>query len=405
MSLADELAAQAAQSVRAERPTHPQGWDPGSVWNGQTGTITSRPLAEPTPNWDELLRVWGFDPANVEVVEPVQVRTWDAAIGNGETRTMWYYRAGIRARRADAPDIEDLIAEVRRHKPRRPSARNEKTTNAPGAFVYCAADWQIGKLGTKDFTEARILRSFDDAAERYRELRKIGRQFDTIYMLGLGDLVEGCQGHYDMQPYEVELDQRSQDRLARELWIAGVKTLAPLAPRVVCAAIGGNHGENRKDGKAFTTFADNRDVSVVENAARALAENPATYGHVSFLLPEEQLTLTLDMAGLIVGIAHGHQARRSGTKRPPDSSPRQGAVREWWKDQAFGRRPVGDADLLITGHYHHFGQLFDGGRAHFQAPTMDAGSQWWEETAGMPTVPGALTFAVQHGRWQDVQLL
>lgn len=401
MSLADDLAADAAQSVRRDRPTHPQGWEPGIAWNGQTGTITSRPIAEPGPDWAELLRVWGFDPDKVEVVEPVQVRTWDAAIGNGETRTMWYYRAGIRHRREGAPDVGDLIAEVRRHRPRKPPAQTERVN---GAFVYCAADWQIGKKGTKDGAEPRILQSFDAAAERYRELRKIGRQFDAIYFLGLGDLVEGCQGHYDMQAYEVELDQRAQDRLARELWIAGVKALAPLAPRMVCAAVGGNHGENRKDGKAFTTFADNRDVAVVENAARALVENPKAYGHVSFVLPEEQLTITIDVGGLIVGLAHGHQARRTGRSKD-DMSPVQGKVREWWKDQAFGRRPVGDADLLITGHYHHLSLLSDGGRTHMQAPTMDSGSQWWEETAGMPTTPGALTFTVQGGRWQDVQLL
>lgn len=399
MSLADDLASQGAESVRRDRPQHPQGWEPGISFNGQTGTITSRPIAEPGPDWAELLRVWGFDPDKVEVVEPVQVRTWDAAIGNGETRTMWYYRAGIRQRRESAPDVAELIAEIRRHRSTKPrvSVGAEQVASAERvetAFIYCAADWQIGKKGT-DAAVARVLASFDAAAERYRELRKIGRRFDAIYFLGLGDLVEGCKDHYAMQEFEVELDNRAQVRLARRLWIKGVETFAPLAPRLVCAGIGGNHGEERRDGKAFTTFADNKDVAVLEGAAEVI--RASRYENVSCLVPEHELTLTLDIGGLIVGIAHGHQARRGTTP--------QQKVREWWKDQAFGRRPVGDADLLITGHYHHLSLLSDGGRTHMQAPTMDSGSQWWEETAGMPTTPGALTFTVQGGRWQDVQLL
>lgn len=390
MSLAEELAAKAAQSVRADRPTHPQGWEPGISWAGTHGTITSRPIAEPTPDWDSLIRTWGFDPAVVEIVEPVQVRTWDAAIGNGEVRTMWYYRAGIRQRRAGAPDVAELVAWIRKRKPAVPLE-----VASTGAYGYAASDWQIGKKGTTAAAE-RILQTFDDSARRIRELRRMGRTIDTIYLFGLGDLHEGCKDHYAMQEFEVELDNRAQQRLVRHLWSRMVEVHAPLAPRIVCAAIGGNHGEERKDGKAFTTFADNKDVGSVEAAAEAFRQRTG-YEHVSWLLPEGDLTLTLDMAGTIVGLAHGHQARRGGTP--------QQKVREWWKDQAFGRRPVGDADILLTGHYHHLSVLSDGGRTHIQAPTMDSGSQWWEETAGMPTTPGALTFTVQGGRWGDLQLL
>jgi hypothetical protein len=397
VSLADDLTP--AEPVRRDRPQHPAGWEPGIAWNGQTGTITSRPIAEPGPNWDELLRVWGFDPANVEIVEPVQVRTWDAAVGNGETRTMWYYRAGVTARRADAPDVSALIEEIRRHRSTKravsPAAEQGGSAERPGAFVYCAADWQAGKKGTEAMT-ARVLASFDAAAARVKELRRIGRTIDAIYFLGLGDLTEGCKDHYAMQTFEVEMDNRAQVRLARRLVIKGVEVLAPLVPRMVAAGIGGNHGEERHDGKAYTTFADNKDVAAVEQAAEVIRAAPA-YQHVSFVIPEEQLTITLDVGGLIVGMAHGHQARRGGVP--------QQKVREWWKDQAFGRRPVGDADLLLTGHYHHLSILSDGGRTHMQAPTMDSGSQWWEESAGMPTTPAALTFMVQGGRWQDIQLL
>lgn len=400
MSLIDDLNA-AAEPVRRERPSHPAGFEPGIAWDGKQGTITSRPLAEPGPDWRSLLVAWGFDPEQVEVVEPVQVRTWDAAIGDGNVRTMWYYKAGIRQRVAGGPDVAELIAEIRRHRTRRGVDAARTTVQSPAenegrAFVYVASDWQAGKKGTAGMVD-RVLSSYAAATHRVRALQKTGCAIDAIYMLGLGDLVEGCADHYAMQQYEVELDKRAQVKLARRLWVKGVETFAPLAPRVVCAAVGGNHGENRRDGKAYTTFADNADVEIVEQAAEVIGANPAAYGHVSFVLPHDQLTLTLDIAGTIVGLAHGHQARRGPTP--------QARVKEWWKGQAFGMRPVGDATLLLTGHSHHLSVVQDGPRTHIQAPTQDSGSQWWEETAGVPSLPAALSFTVGPNGWDDLKLL
>jgi hypothetical protein len=199
-----------------------------------------------------------------------------------------------------------------------------------------------------------------------------------------------------MQEFEVELDKRSQVRTARRLWIKGVETLAPLVSRMVCAGVGGNHGEERREGKAYTTFGDNADVEVVESAAEVLSAGPA-YAHVSHVIPNESLTLTLDIAGTITGLAHGHQARRGPTP--------QAKVKEWWKGQMFGMRPVGDATLLLTGHNHHLSLLVDGPRTHIQAPTMDSGSQWWEESAGVPSVPAGLSLTVGPDGWDDLKLL
>src|SRR4051812_31232336 len=140
MTLIDELR-DAPDNARRSRPAHPEGWEPGVAWDGKAGTITSRPLAEPTPDWSALLETWGFDPTLFEIVEPVQVRTWDAAIGDGNVRTMWYYRAGIRQRSATAPDVSALVAEIAKHKP----ARAPRTPATASALVVCLSDWQIGK--------------------------------------------------------------------------------------------------------------------------------------------------------------------------------------------------------------------------------------------------------------------
>lgn len=392
MPLSDDLAS--IPDARRAPAKHPDGWAPGVEWDGKVGRITSRPIAEANPDWTHLLETWGFDPAIFEIVEPVQVRTWDAAIGNGEVRTMWYHRAGIRQRRSGGPDVDALIAEIAGHKAKLHKAP-ANVSETPSAFIYVMSDAQVGKKGTTQTIE-RILDSYSDGTKRLRELRRIGRPIDRIYFLTLGDLIEGCKDHYAMQTFEVELDKRAQLRTARRLVIKGIEAFAPLAERVVLAGVGGNHGENRNDGKAYTTFADNADVEVIEQAAEVLRAAPA-YQHVHSVIPEDQLAITLDICGTITGLAHGHQARRGATP--------QAKVKEWWKGQAFGMRPVGDASLLLTGHSHHLSIVEDGPRTHIQAPTIDSGSQWWEESAGIPSIPAALTLTVGPKGWDDLKLL
>lgn len=388
VSLLDDLAA-TAEAVRRDRPQHPSGWEPGIAWDGKTGTITSRPLAEPTPDWDALLRVWGFDPAVVEVVEPVQVRTWDAQTPDG-VRTMWYFRAGVRQRRASGPDLAALIAEIGKRKP-----RPVPVPTGDRAFVYIASDWQTGKPGTAAMVD-RVLASYAAAAARLRMLRRMGTQIGPIYLLALGDLIEGCADHYPAQTFLTEYDKRTQVKLARRLWLKGVETFAPLTERLVCAAVPGNHGENRQNGRAYTTTGDNADIEVVEQAAEVIAAVPH-FAHVSSVIPGDDLTLTLDIAGTVVGLAHGHQAKRGATP--------QQRVREWWKGQAFGMQPVGDATVLLTGHYHHLVLTEDGPRTHIQVPTMDSGSDWWVNATGMVSRPAAVTLTMGPTGWDDLKLV
>lgn len=377
-SLADD--AREVDNTRRPSAKHPEGWEPGIAWDGRQGTITSRPLAEPTPDWDALLRVWGFDPATHEIIEPVQVRTWDAAIGDGNVRTMWYFRAGVRAKRNGAASIDELVRLVKRTKqvsPVRPTGES--------AFVVPFSDWQLGKLGTAAAVD-RIVAGIDAQAKRLDALRRMGRRIGSVVLPGLGDLGEACDGHYAMQTFEVELDSREQRRLGRRLVQYGVDAFRAKAERVILPAVGGNHGENRKDGKAFTTFGDNADLEIYEGVAEACATNPAAYGHVSFVIPRRQLTLTLELGGQIVGMAHGHQARKGATP--------QQRIATWWSGQAFGERPVGDARILLTGHNHHLSIVQHAARTHIQVPTLDSGSQWFEETAGAASPPGMLSLVI-----------
>jgi hypothetical protein len=140
---------------------------------------------------------------------------------------------------------------------------------------------------------------------------------------------------------------------------------------------------------------DDWGIEVMSQVADAYARNSDAYGHVSFVMPERwRDTVSLDVAGKIVGLSHGHQY------------PRPEKAGDWWRGQTFGRQPVADADILITGHYHHFRtQQMGNGRLWIQAPTLDNGSDWYAVRSGEVSTSGLLVFSVGPEGWDDLRIL
>jgi predicted phosphodiesterase len=300
----------------------------------------------------------------------------------------------VRKGKNEVADIEALMQEIRKHKPKPP-----KPFVGNASLVICASDWQVGKRdgdGLKGLV-GRWLQAIDDVEFRLKELRKMGRSIDSIVVLCLGDLVEGCDGHYDIQTFTVEVDRRDQVKIARRLLRDALIRWSKVVPNITVMAIGGNHGENRKNGKAFTTLNDNDDVALVESVAEIFQANPEAYGHIKFAIPTDELSLTLEVHGQIIGITHGHLAR-SGQGV-------EGKLRRWIADQTLGRQKIGDCDILVTGHYHSFKLADWGGVKWLQAPALDGGSVWWRQSTGEIADVGVLTFLVSSQGVSDIQLL
>jgi hypothetical protein len=369
------------------------------VWDGDHGTVTTQPRVEAPTDWDDELSYWGVDPEKFAVVEPVKFTAYHgwARTEQGEdavSAIRWVFRSGLRLHRPDIdPDYDKLISEIRSHKKAPP-----KPSDTGAAFLVNLADWQLGKRdgdGTEGIVH-RCLMLIDKVQHRVGALRKSGVELSTLYVAGLGDLVEGCEGHYPMQAFDVELDRRQQVKVARRLLVKMITAWAPLFGKVVVLAVPGNHGEHRSNGEAFTTFGDNDDTAVFEQVAEILGESDS-YSHVSFVIPDSELTVTLDLCGTVVGFAHGHQATRGS------SIPQK--IEGWWKGQQHGRHPIGDADILVTAHYHHFACKADAGRTWLQCPTLDGGSEWFEHQSGSRTTPGTLTLVVGNGGWNSLEIL
>ena len=380
-------------SVQKTEPRQRQAeWTPGVTWMGDEGTITTPPVeGESHPDWSGVLRMWGLDPEHFAVVEPVLFNVWGDTLGI--LNRQWKGRV-VRKGRQETADIESLIAEIKKHKP-----RERKQIEGGASLVVCASDWQVGKRdgdGLKGLV-GRWLQAIDDVEFRLKELKKLGRPIDSITVLCLGDLVEGCDGHYDIQTFTVEVDRRDQVKIARRLLRDALIRWSRVVPSITVAAIGGNHGENRKNGKSFTTLGDNDDVALVESVAEIFQANPEAYGHIKFAIPTDELSLTLEVHGQIIGITHGHLAR-SGQGV-------EGKLRRWIADQTLGRQKIGDCDILVTGHYHSFKLADWGGVKWLQAPALDGGSVWWRQSTGEIADVGVLTFLVSSQGVSDIQLL
>lgn len=371
-------------------------WTPGVSWQGNEGTITTSAMpAEESPDWSSVLRVWGLDPEKFSVIEPVLFNVW----GNpdGALNRQWKGKVVQKITAAQEQDISELIKDVVKQKKNvQPKVYGE------GVFVVVLADWQIAKPdgdGLKG-TVQRILESIESVEKRVKELRRINRPLGRLIVLWTGDSVEGCVGHYAQQTFGVELDRRDQVKVARRLLRDALMRWSRLFDDVSVVAVAGNHGENRNSGgKSYTSLNDNDDLAIVEQVAEIFQANSEAFGHVRFAIPKDKLSLTIEAAGWILGITHGHAARSSGGGT-------EQKLKRWLEGQSLGKQAIGDCDVLVSGHYHHFRIADWGGCLWLQAPALDGGSVWWEQMSGNTADVGVLTFCMYaNKRIGDIEVL
>lgn len=354
----------------------PTGKEAGLEWDGSQGELRTGPTDESPSDWSGLLEMWGLDPNEVEIVGPVRRSSWDS----GE-RVLNSYRAQIqrRAYRGDL-DLEVLFEDIKKHKP----AKNKKSYTGDLAFLHCTGDTQLGK-DDPTWAWERFSRGIDEGTARLQELRKMGRPVGDVYLPWNGDCIEATAGHYPSQTFMVKLTITEQVRLFRRFMLAQIKAYAPLTDHLVVSSVPGNHDEaSRVNGKQSTKNSDSWSIEVAAQVAEIIAENPDAYGHVSVIVPKNQdLTISLDIAGVPVGFAHGHQFK-SGAE----------GWRSWWAGQAHGCQDIGQTKILIAGHKHHWMAKTEGAKTFIQLPAQDGGSQWYLDGSGQDSAPAIVTMTV-----------
>ena len=70
------------------------------------------------------------------------------------------------------------------------------------------------------------------------------------------------------------------------------------------------------------------------------------------------------------------------------------------------RNPIADADIVLHGHYHYFSAYESSDRLILQAPTLDSGSEWFENTKGDKSRAGMLTFVIGgKEKWDYIKVI
>jgi predicted phosphodiesterase len=334
-----------------------------------------RPAGESVDSVD-ILEEFGMNPNDWSVTS-VRRGKWQTYHGEWlESLRVNIVPSGVA--QSEQLDAEKLIDEIKKWRPE----RGIKTATGYGSFAVFPSDQQIGKKAGGEGTQQsidRILSLTEKSVQRFEMYRKMGLGLGSI-VLGLpGDHVEGnvSQGGRLQGLAASDLGLTEQVRVARRLLMAQIKALAPLAERMVVPVVNGNHDEVTRQVAADP--ADGWNVEIASAVQDACAENPALQ-HIEFRYPSSgHQTLTVDIDGTMLGLFHGHQMRDP---------------QKYLAGQAVGQTALGNADVWVSGHYHHFKSLDIGDRFWVQCPTTDPGSEWFRDRAGSASKPGLLTMVI-----------
>jgi len=369
-------------------------------WNGDKGVFNTGSLDEALSDisHEEILRIFGHDPAKVEVNGVLKERHsqyWS----RDRNEMLWKHTYSFNVSKLNQERLDlDPEALIKQMGLKSEARKPFQTGGEKSTFVLDWADWQTGKAeggGTPAFAE-RFKVAMADADARIKELRKIGRNLEELVIIGGGDMIEGCT-IYPNQSFHLDMHRRDQIRFTVATILSGLHQLAPQFKSVRVVVVPGNHGENRINGKKTAT-GDNDDLLVFEMAEVGLQADK-NMKHVSFQIAQEEESILTQIQGWNYGTTHGSvYGRGAGNVR--------NKVFNWFKIMAANRHEVGMADVLVTHHFHHNACEDWGKTLWVQTPAMDGGSAFFKEMTGHSAKSGMLSWVVTStNRFQDKQIL
>ena len=365
-----------------------KGFIPSPVieFDGNEGEAVSPGYVTEPENFDEFLLDAGIDPTNIEVIPPVRTSRWQQQ-KDGELVWLTSYRFRFR-RKTERINLPLILREAeKKAKPKQPKVTNDK------ALVVCWSDLQVGKVDYRGNSESlieRVTRTADDLIAMVKADKP-----KKLFFLDTGDTVENFgNANAEQQFVTNDLSIMEQVDVATTMAWRTLSRLAELVPEVTYASVGSNHCQWRRNGKAIGKPSDDWGIFIGRQLARLAIESGAK--NVRFVEPqphEESLALDIfDNGYHVLGLAHGHQARR------PDM------MATWWRQQAFGNQPVAAATILVHGHWHHLRVTELGSTPHgtsrflVMAPTMDNGSNWFRIVSGEDSIPGLAVFYLENDK-------
>ena len=364
------------------------GWQPSIDIDPNTGKgelvhVGTDPNYE--NDFDNILKNWGFDPKIYEIDGILKVSSWNAQLKGGIVETFHAFKGTIRRKSATHDKHYDALF---KQAVKKPALTKRNLFGGDTAMLFMMSDWQLGK---DDYgVEATIARydvALQDAVKLLKNYRKMGMKIDEVFLVGMGDLTEGCSKFfYDSQPFNVSLNLLEQYSLARAMIYKTVETFLPHVDKITLTGVPGNHGEMTRSGKGqvLSNRLDNSDTMHLQIMDEIFSANKERYKKVKVIIPEGY-HLNLEVKGKKAAFTHGHMTNGGGNA--------EAKIEAWWKGQMFGFLPTGEAEILITAHYHHFRAKNQGDRHWFQCPSLDKSIDFTQRS-GLWSHPGVLTLLV-----------
>jgi len=362
-------------SDRVNKPPK-EAWRPQLELDADGGYFVSTPRQEEVTNAEDLLAEFNLDPKDWIVVS-VRRSKWE---GGRSGEWLNSYRVSLKPRSYAGTllDATELEKEIKKWRP----PRAAKPATGDLTAIYAIGDTQWGKDagdGTAG-TVGRVRRALSEALLRQQEIKKRG--VGPIALPQMGDCIEGTVSQGGRIMGRLDLDLTSQIRVGRRVLMEWVKAFAPLTNELIIPVVPGNHDETTR--QVIVDPMDSWQVEIVQQVLDICKENP-DLAHVTGRFPErDNTTLAVNLSGTMVGFAHGHQLRDP---------------QKWWQGQALGDTAVGQADVLITAHYHHYAVKQFNHRLWVQTPALDGGSFWFSDRTGMggKTPTGIVSLVVGEG--------
>lgn len=269
----------------------------------------------------------------------------------------------------------------------------EKKPHTNAGVVINVADLQLGKTGSGGGTPETVAAFYSAIAQAIAYVKRVKPK--VVVLAELGDGIENFQ-NVASQAQTNDMSLIEQINLHTELMTYAAVELSKVCPRLIVLGVPSNHSEVREGGKPVGGPANDYGLLSLSNVKRAMSLNPEAFGHVEFAWPgEHEVSITIDVAGVPVGFAHGHYAK-GGTN----------GVEKWLMGQFAGNQPLQSAHIINTAHFHslRIGNLA-GNRWWFQAPTIDRGSDWFQHLSGIGNSQnGMIAYTVSEGGWSDFQM-
>lgn len=354
----------------------PKGWEPKLELDGNEGELTSTPQTnDKITDFSQILDEMGLDSTEFSVEGPAKISKWQTP--SGEWLTSYKVRVNKNTRSQNIDDLISIIKDVKPN-PSKPLLEGEY------AFVFAAGDLQLGKSDT-DGTEGIVRRYRESLQKAVDKAQELSYLYGPILISWVGDCIEGMVSQGGKNARRTELTTTQQVKLLRQLMTETIKAFAPMTDDLRVVSVPGNHDEAQREPVA-TDHSDSWAVDALVAVSEALDFNPEAFGHVKCsVVPFDELTTTIEVAGTTITHAHGHQWAR-------------GKHWEWWSGQHWGGHDIGKADILICGHLHT-GVYEQQNMKHFvRTPSFEKESTYFRHKTGMVGNPSAVTFLTKNGK-------